>query len=220
MITTKNLLVEFIGTFTLIFVGIASIVVNAGLVGVALAHGLAIAVMVSAMGYVSGGFFNPAVVVGGLVGGKISLIDSIAYIITELIGGAAGAFAVKVIFPAAMVDAVKLGTPMLASGVEFLPGILMELIMTFFLVIVVYGTAIDPRGPKPVAGLIIGLTITLDIIVGGPITGGSMNPARTFGPAIVGGYWTDHIVYWIGPLAGAILAALCYTKIIGKDAEK
>ena len=85
-------------------------------------------------------------------------------------------------------------------------GILMETILTFFLVLVVYGSAIDPRGPR-IGGLFIGLTVTLDILAGGPVTGASMNLARTFGPALVGGYWTGHLVYWIGPLLGGVLAA-------------
>lgn len=219
MASVKNLVVEFIGTFALIFVGISSIVVNAGLVGVALAHGLAIAVMVSAMGYVSGGFFNPAVIAGAMAGGKISPKDGLAYIIAQLLGGVVGALAVKVIFPSAMYEPVSLGTPMLASGINTFSGTLMELITTFFLVLVVYGTAMDSRAPK-MGGLFIGLTITLDILASGPITGGSMNPARTFGPALVGGYWTDHIVYWIGPIAGGVLAGLVHTHLIGKQETK
>lgn len=216
---THHLIVEFVGTFCLIFIGISSIVVNAGLVGVALAHGLAIGVMVSAMGYISGGFFNPAVTVGAWVGGKIQLPDALAYIVVQLLGGVLGAFAVKAIFPPAMYLAVSLGTPMLAANITTGGGILMEAIMTFFLVTVVYGTAIDSRAPK-LGGLLIGLTITLDILAGGPITGGSMNPARTFGPAVAGGYWTDHIVYWIGPMIGGACAGFLYTRVIGREGMK
>ena len=207
---------EFIGTFTLIFVGVSAICNDAGLVGIALAFGLALAVMISAMGHISGGHYNPAVTVGALVGGKISPQDAFAYIIAQLLGGYFGALAVKAIFLPAIWQAHHLGVTMLAPGVNILSGILMEIILTFFLVLVVYGTAIDKRAPK-VGGLFIGLTVTLDILAGGPITGGSMNVARTFGPALAGGYWDNHIVYWIGPLIGGALAGFVYSKIIGRE---
>jgi MIP family channel proteins len=207
---------EFIGTFALIFVGVSAICNNCGLVGVALAHGLTIAVMASAMGHISGGHFNPAVTVGALVGGKIKTGDAVAYIVVQLLGGFIGALAVKAIFPAAVYEAVSLGTPLLANDVSVVSGIILESILTFFLVLVVYGTAIDARAPK-VGGLFIGLTITLDILAGGPITGASMNPARTFGPALAGGYWDNHIVYWIGPLIGGVLGGTVYSRWIGKE---
>ncbi len=213
---SQKVVAEFIGTFTLIFAGVASICASASLVGVALAHGLALAVMISAMGYISGGHFNPAVTIGALAGGKISWKDAVAYWIAQLLGGVIGALAVKAVIPASMFEPVKLGTPMLAADVSSGAGILMELIMTFFLVLVVYGTAIDGRAPK-VGGLFIGLTVTLDILAGGPFTGASMNPARTFGPALAGGYWTDDLVYWIGPLLGGVLAGLLWSRFFAKE---
>jgi len=217
MSVTQKLLAEFIGTFTLIFIGVASICIGSGgLTGVALAHGLAIAVMVSALGYISGGFFNPAVTVGAWVGGHIDSKNALRYIIAQLAGGYAGALAVKATIPANLIDAVKFGTPMLSPDVSMGAGILIELILTFFLVLVVYGTAIDSRAAK-VGGLFIGLTITLDILAAGPLTGASMNPARTFGPALAGGYWNDHIVYWIGPILGGALAGIVHRYILGKQ---
>ena len=215
MNTTQKLAAEFIGTFTLIFIGVSSICVNAGLLGVALAHGLAIAVMIAAMGYVSGGFYNPAVTFGAWVGGKIGTKNAILYAAAQLSGALAGALAVRAVFPASMVELFKLGTPMLAPDVGIGAGILMELILTFFLVLVVYGSAIDSRGPG-MGGLFVGLTITIDILAGGPMTGASMNPARTFGPALAGGYWENHLVYWIGPMLGGGLAALVYKKFLAK----
>lgn len=212
----QRLAAEFIGTFALIFVGVSSICVNAGLVGVALAHGLTIACMVSAMGYLSGGMFNPAVTFGVLVAGKIKMQDAVAYIIAQLLGGFIGAIMVKIVFPPSMYEAVSLGTPMLASGIDATGGIIMECILTFFLVLVVFGTAIDSRAPK-LAGLFIGLTVTLDILAGGPVTGASMNPARTFGPALAGGYWEHHYVYWIGPLLGGMLAGVLHKQLLGKQ---
>ena len=212
---TQKLFAEFVGTFALIFVGVSSICANAGLVGVALAHGLTIAVMISAMGHISGGHFNPAVTVGALVGGKIKIGDAVPYIIVQLVGGVLGALIANSLFPMAVIESAKLGTPLLADGIGVAAGIKMEAVLTFFLVLVVYGTAIDPRAPK-MGGLFIGLTITLDILAGGPITGASMNPARTFGPAVVGGYWDNHIVYWIGPLIGGALAGLFYRYVFEK----
>ena len=213
---SQKLTAEFIGTFTLIFVGVSAICANAGLPAIAFAHGLAIAVMISAMGHISGGHFNPAVTAGALAGGKIRSADAVAYIIAQLAGGTVGAFAAKAIFSESAVQANSLGTPMLGTGVSMGAGIAMEIILTFFLVLVVYGTAIDNRAPK-LGGLFIGLTITLDIFAGGSISGASMNPARTFGPALAGGYWENHIVYWIGPVIGGVLAGLVYSKFLGKE---
>lgn len=213
---SQKVVAEFIGTFTLIFAGVSAICASASLVGVALAHGLALVVMISAMGFISGGHFNPAVTIGALVGGKISRKDAVAYWIAQLLGATFAAFAVKMVVPAAVYEPLKLGTPMLAPDVSAGAGILMELIMTFFLVLVVYGTAIDSRAPR-LGGLFIGLTVTLDILAGGPFTGASMNPARTFGPALAGGFWTDHLVYWIGPLLGGVLAGLLYSRFLGKE---
>ena len=213
---SQKALAEFIGTFALIFIGVCSICVNAGLVGVALAHGLTIAVMVSTFGHISGGHFNPAVTLGALVGGKIKVNDALVYMVMQLVGGVVGALFAQRIVPEPLVTAASLGTPMLAPNISMYSGILMEAIMTFFLVASVFGTALDNRAAK-VGGLFIGLTITLDILAGGPITGASMNPARTFGPAIVGGYWNNHIVYWIGPLIGGAAAGLLYSKHVGKQ---
>lgn len=212
----QRLAAEFIGTFALTFVGISSICVNAGLIGVALAHGLTIACMASAMGYISGGMFNPAVTIGVLVGGKIKMQDAVAYILVQLLGAFIGAVMVKIVFPPSMYEAVSLGTPMLAPGIDAIGGIVMEIFLTFFLVLVVYGTAIDARAPK-LAALFIGLTVTFDILAGGPVTGASMNPARTFGPALAGGYWAGHYIYWIGPMLGGVLAGFVYKQFLGKQ---
>ena len=216
MKNSPKLLAEFIGTFALVFIGVSAICNDAGLVGVALAHGLTIAVMVSAMGHISGGHFNPAITLGAFVGKKISLNESIRYVVAQLLGAILAAFLVKIIFPSFAWGSVKLGTPMLSSTTDFGTGVVMELILTFFLVLVVYGTVIDARAPR-VGGLFIGLTITLDILAGGPLTGASMNPARAFGPALVGGYWDQHLVYWIGPLLGGALAGFVYPRWLGKS---
>lgn len=200
---------EAIGTFALIFVGIGAI--NAAgndLVAVALAHGLTIAVFVSATGHISGGHLNPAVTLGALVGGKIKPFDALLYWISQLGGAYLAGLACLAIFDRGV---VVTSTPQLAS-VSATQGVVIEAILTFFLVFVVYGTAIDPRGPK-IGGLAIGLTVTLDILFGGPLTGAAMNPARVFGPALAAGFWSGHAVYWIGPLIGGAVAGALYKTL-------
>lgn len=210
----KACVAEFVGTFALIFVGVGAIANlagdHAGLVGIALAHGLTIAVMVSATGAISGGHLNPAVTFGLLIGRKICASRALAYWISQLLGATAAA---AIMLSVGGITAVSNGTPDLAPKVSVLTGILVEAVLTFFLVFVVYGSAVDSRAPK-IGGLAIGLTVALDILIGGPITGAAMNPARTFGPAFVSGHWTNHIVYWVGPLIGGLLAGLIYGRFL------
>lgn len=216
MTLSQRVTAEFIGTFTLIFAGVASICINGGLVAVAFAHGLALVVMITALGHISGGHFNPAVTAGVFAGGKISGKDALAYIIAQLLGAVVGALAVKAVIQPAVYEAVKLGTPMMSPDLGFGAGIFLELILTFFLVTVVFGSAVDARAGRW-GGLFIGLTVTMDILATGPLSGASMNPARTFGPALVGGYWDGHLVYWIGPILGGVIAGLVYTRWLRKE---
>ena len=143
---------------------------------------------------------------------------AIAYWISQLLGAViAGIFLVNLLGTPLQSGAeiVAAGTPDL-SGVGPVKGILIEAVLTFFLVFVVYGTAVDPRAPK-MGGLAIGLTVTLDILFGGPLTGAAMNPARTFGPAVASAHWNNHLVYWIGPLLGGALAGLVYGNFLIKQ---
>ena len=204
----RKLAAEFVGTFTLIFIGAGSIITGSTIVGIALAHGIAIAVMVSALGHVSGGAFNPAVTAALWVTRRLKTQEALAYVGVQLLGGLAGA-AVLLVFPEALRDATDGGTPVLGAGVNFAQGTIIEIVLTFFLVIVIFGTALDHRGPS-IGGLAIGLVITMDIFAAGRLTGAAMNPARALGPAIVNGQWDDHLVYWIGPIIGAVLAGLLY----------
>jgi MIP family channel proteins len=205
---------EAIGTFALIFIGIGAIYANPGLLGVAFAHGLTIAVMVSATGHISGGHLNPAVTLGALVGGQIDLKGAISYWVSQLAGATIAAFVCLALFSKEIVIA---GTPQLGPNTSPMAGIVIEAIVTFFLVFVVYGTAIDPRAPK-IGGLAIGLTITLGILFAGPLTGGAINPARVFGPALAVSFWNAHYVYWIGPMIGGALAGITYkTFLMGKS---
>ena len=220
---------EFIGTFTLILVGAGSIIAThdmggaAALVAIALAHGFAIATMASAFGAVSGGHFNPAVTLAMLLGGHIKLRRAASYMIAQLAGAVAGALALAYLFFPTAWRAAQLGTPMLASNVTGLQGMFIEAILTFFLVIVIHGTAVDKRAPK-VGALFIGLTITMDILLGGPLTGAAMNPARTFGPALASWLagapynpWAGHLVYWIGPFLGAGVAQMVYAQFFHEE---
>ena len=195
-------LAEAVGTFALIFIGIGAIkAAGNDLLAVAFAHGLTIAVFVSATMAISGGHLNPAVTFGLMLGGKIRPGDAAAYWISQLLGATAAAWTCCWLLGQ---DAVVKGTPRLSEGVSMGQGIAVEAILTGFLVLVVYGTCVNPRGPK-IGGLAIGLTVALDILFGGPLTGAAMNPARTFGPAVAAGVWSDHAVYWIGPLLGGAL---------------
>ena len=214
----KQCVAEFIGTFALCFVGILAIHHDPGLLGVALAHGLTIAVMASAFGAISGGQFNPAVSVALLVAGKMDAMRAVAYIITQLVAATAAGVLIIAVTGEAGKGIVAAGTPDLATNVTQFQGIITEAVLTFFLVVVIFGTAVDSRAPK-IGGLAIGLTVTLDILAGGPISGAAMNPARTFGPALASGHWNNHIVYWIGPLIGGALAGLIYGRFLIKESK-
>jgi MIP family channel proteins len=222
---TKKCAAEFIGTFALIFIGVGTISHNPGLLAIALAHGFTIAVMVSATGAISGGHLNPAVTFGLWVGGKIDSKGMVAYWIAQLGGACAAAYLLLFLFTGQLdptgrplaSSIIASGTPDLASqGVSFVQGVVIEAVLTFFLVFVVYGTAVDARAPR-IGGLAIGLTITLDILFAGPFTGGAMNPARTFGPALASGHWKNQGIYWLGPLLGGGLAGLIYGRFLIKQ---
>ncbi len=181
------------------------------LIGVALAHGLAIAVMVIAVGHISGGHFNPAVTAAALFARKIRLELGALYILFQLLGAVAGSFLLVAALPSDWWEPVHLGTPAVRDGFDPAKAVLVEAVLTFFLVFVIFGSAIDKRNPaSPVAGLAIGLTITADILMGGPLTGAAMNPARAFGPALLSRTWDLQHVYWAGPILGGIIAGLVY----------
>jgi aquaporin Z len=216
---TQKLVAEFIGTFALIFFGAGSICAyqymhsnsDLSLLGVALAHGLAIGIMVSAMGHISGGHYNPAITIGVWVTKRLTTIDAILYWVAQLAGATGAAFLLKAVIPDDTWRAVALGTPELARDFPVWAGMALEAVTTFFLVLVVFATAIDEKGAfKAIAGFGIGLTITIGILVAGPLTGGALNPARFFGPALAATHWAHVGVYWIGPLAGGFLAGLLY----------
>jgi aquaporin Z len=202
---------EFIGTFALIFVGAGSIAFARTLTDIALAHGLVIAVFVSAFGFISGGHFNPAITLGVLVTRRISLALACFYWVVQFGAAAVASLALKWVLPSAIETQSKLGVPTLGAGIGTGAAVAVEAILTFFLVIVVFATAIDERGAfQQIAGLAIGLTITFDILMGGVLTGAAMNPARAFGPQLVGDHWDHFWVWYVAPFAGGAIAACVY----------
>jgi MIP family channel proteins len=224
----QRLFAEFIGTFTLIFIGAGSICADRylsttgqsgiGVLGIAVAHGLAIAIMVTAIGHISGGHFNPAITLGFWVTKRLGTVKSVFYWVSQLFGATAAAYLLSVIVPESIWRPVALGTPDLAADFTRWHGMLLEGLTTFLLVFVVFATAVDAKGAfNKIAGFAIGLTITMDILLGGPLTGAAMNPARAFGPALVAHHWTNHGVYWVGPLLGGILAAVIYDRAFLRD---
>jgi MIP family channel proteins len=204
---------EFVGAFALTFVGVGAIVATGGrdLLAIAVAHGLVIGVMASAVGHISGGHFNPAVTLGFLVTRRMAGSLAVVYWVSQLSAALLGAALVKWLLPDGLTDAVKLGAPALGHGAGPGAGFVLEIVLTFLLVWVIFATAADPGGAfKSIAGLAIGGTITLDILIGGPFTGAAMNPSRAFGPQLVQNVWSDAWVWYAGPLIGGVLGAFAY----------
>jgi MIP family channel proteins len=220
----KAAVAEFVATFALIFVGAGAVIVASSgqldLVGVALAHGLVLAVMVSVTGHISGGQVNPAVTIALWAAGKIGTQRGAVLIVAQLVGAVMGALLLRYVVGSGSFDGGGAGAPALAPGLAVGKGIVLEAILTFFLVFVVFGTAVDDKGPwNKTAGFTIGLTIAFDILAFGPLTGAAMNPARWFGPALVGGIWDDALVWIVGPIAGAIIAGVLYTAVLLRGRE-
>ena len=218
------LIAEALGTFLFFFVGMGAVVLgqhagdNGGLLGVALAHGLALGVLVSSLGAVSGAHFNPAVTFGVWVAGHISAALAAGYVAVQLAAAVVAGLALRFIFPESSWEPVAIGTPALGDGIGAGAGIAIEAILTILLLLAVFGTAIDRRAPK-IGGLAIGLAVTADILMGGPLTGAAMNPARWFGPAVASGVFDDWYVWWIGPLLGAAVAAAAYRYAFAERAD-
>ena len=222
----RHFVAEFVGIFALVFIGGGAIAMTrytnggAGLLEVALAHGIALAVMVSATMRVSG-HLNPAVTLGFLATRRIELYMAGVYLLAQVFGAVLAGYALRGLLPGDVFDAVRGGGQQIALDVSFVQAFFLEFIATFFLVFVVFGTAVDPQSPK-IGGLAIGLTIAADILAIGPLTGGSMNPARSFGPAVASGVFEGQLVYWLGPIAGGVAAAFLYDLLFlprGPEAE-
>ena len=215
---TRALIAEGLGTFWFFFIGAGAIITAAisdgTLLNIALAHGITLAVAVSAFGALSGAHFNPAVTFGLAVAGRHPWARVPTYWLAQLVGGLAAGFALRYVFDYALaaIDKTHLGTPALTT-ITPLEGIVVEAVLTIFLVWAVYGTAVSPLAP-PIAGFGIGLTVMTDILLGGPLTGAAMNPARWFGTAVPAGFFDNWYVYWIGPLLGAAIAGVLIRYVL------
>jgi len=217
--TLRLLTAEFLGTFGLVFFGAGAIITDqarngaVGLLGIALAHALALSIGVTMCMRISGGHLNPAVTFALWLANKIEARTGLFYILAQLAAAVVAAFALQALFPGNAGQVTGLGVPRIASDIGFTSAILIEAILTFFLVSAVFGTAVSPDAP-PVGGFGIGLTLIFAILAGGPLTGAALNPARAFGPALVAGEWVGHAVYWIGPLLGGAVAALVWGRLL------
>ena len=226
---TQKLVTEFLGTFALVFFGAGAVCMDfhlrasggIGPLGIALASGLAFAVMISALGHISGGHFNPAITIAYWVTRRLSTLESLAYWGAQLAAAVAAAFFLKMVVPDDIATNVFLGTPELMRDFPRWSGMALEGMATFFLVLVVFATMVDEQAAsRSGAAFAIGLTLTLGILVAGPMTGGALNPARAFGPALVSNHWLNWGIYWVGPLGGGFLAGLLYdTLYIQKGIE-
>ena len=211
---------ELVGTFYLVFAGAGAIILDAHtgggvtLLGIAAAHGLALSIAVSITIPISGGHLNPAVTLAMLATKRIAAGKAGGYVAAQLLGATLAGVLLKGFYPAQAVAKSNLGTPALGPGVTFAQGVVIETILTFLLLFTIFGVAVDPRAPQHITGFCIGLTVAFDILAGGPLSGASMNPARTFGPALVAGFWANHLVYWIGPVLGGLLGAFLYQGLI------
>ena len=207
---TKSLIVEFVGTFALIFIGAGAVAIDiGGLIGAAFAHGFVVVAFIYAYGHISGTHINPAVTLGLLIAGEIEFIAAIGYWIAQFLGGLLGAVLLNAVLP----NPSDLGVTILTEGVTPVQGLVIEIVLTFFLVSTIFSTAVNGKAGD-FAGIAIGFVLIACILMGGPLTRAALNPARTLGPAIVSGNYADIWLYFVGPCVGAILAALLYIGVL------
>jgi len=215
----RPLAAEFIGVALFVFLGAGSVVANGvttgglGAVGIALTHGIAMGLIVSATLSISGGHMNPAVTFALWVAKKIDAKMAGLYVVAQLLGALLGAALLPRVFPKPSVQAMSYGTPQLSSLTTMANGVAFEAVLTFVLVSAVFGTIVSRQAPK-VAGWGVGAAILVCALVGGNASGAVMNPARAFGPAIVSWTLPGQVVYWAGPLLGALIASLVWTRVL------
>ena len=204
-----RLLAEFLGVFFLGLASVGAITNDADLTGVALSQGIAIFIAISALAHISGAHFNPAVSIALAATKRIPLLDASAYVVAQLIGAASAVAVINMAFGGIA------GLPALGDGVDVTTGLVVEAIATFILMMVIMGVAVDSRGTFAiVAGLPIGLAISMDILWSSSLTGAAMNPARWFGPALISGDMSNAIVWIVGPIVGALLAVFVYDLVM------
>ena len=231
LVNPRNWFAEAIATYALVFFGPLAIILSVvafgdglsieSIIMIALAHGAAVGLMVYAFGHISGAHINPAVTIPMMITKKISVADGIGYIIFQLIGAVVAAFSLKAILPeiGAKVNFGTQGGPSELLNNSVMAGITVEIILTFFLVTVIFLTAVHKKAPAGIHGISIGGMVFLLHLVGVPLTGASMNPARTFGPAVVSGFWELHWLYWVAPIIGGIIAGVIMNYIFVNNAE-
>jgi MIP family channel proteins len=216
---TRALTAEFLGTFTLVFIGAGAVVSDnasggqVGLLGVALAHAMALAVMVTAALRISGGHLNPAVTLAVWLSRRLSSSHALFYVVTQLVAAVVAAMLVKALFPAGAGVLTAYGVPRVDGEVSLAQAIVIEAVLTFMLVSAVFGTAVSSQAPA-VGGFGIGLVLLFAILVGGPLTGAALNPARAFGPAVAANDWYAQVAYWAGPLLGGAVASLVWSRVL------
>lgn len=231
LVNPRNWFAEAIATYALVFFGPLAIILSVVVFGdglsiesiimISLGHGAAIGLMVYAFGHISGAHINPAVTIPMMITKKISVADGIGYIIFQLIGAVVAAFSLKAILPeiGAKVNFGTQGGPSELLNNSVMAGITVEIILTFFLVTVIFLTAVHKKAPAGIHGISIGGMVFLLHLVGVPLTGASMNPARTFGPAVVSGFWELHWLYWLAPIIGGIIAGVIMNYVFVNKAE-
>lgn len=219
--TWQKYLAEGLGTFVLVFVAAGSVLTNylgggsLGIVGVALATGFALAAMIYATSHISGGHLNPAVTVAMWATGETKSMTAVMYIVAQLVGAVVAALLIQVIYTTVSPQ-FYLGDAMLGNGITWQMGILVEALLTFFLVWTIFATIVDKRATPGFGGLMAGLVLAIGIMIGANFTGGALNPARSFGPALVSSHWEFHYVYWVGPLLGGLVAGLSHHYLLRK----
>jgi aquaporin TIP len=215
----RRSLAEGVGTFALVFIGVGSVAsayypdAKYGVLGVAIAHAVVLSVMITATMAISGGHLNPAVSIGLFVARRTNASTTGSYIVAQLVGAVLAALAARSLYPISVMHASMNGTPTIANSLQLGQAVAIEAILTFFLVSAVFGTCVNTEAPK-VGGFGVGLVLLFDILVGGPLTGAAVNPARAFGPALVAGQWVAHAVYWVGPILGGVTAALLWEHVL------
>ncbi|MFQ5712881.1 MAG: MIP/aquaporin family protein [Candidatus Scalinduaceae bacterium] len=220
---------EFLGTFMLVFVGAGAICADyylkmaggqgIGILGVSAAFGFVIVAVVYAISYTSGAHINPAVTISFWISKRMDANTAVFYIMAQLLGAVIAAYFLKVLFPDA-VSTVFLGTCVVGDGVSTGRSIFMEAVITFLFVFTIYATVVDRRSSKALAGIAIGLAFFFGVLVGTPISGGALNPARVFGPAIASGHFDNQFVWWFGPIIGGVVAGLAYDYLLSEKATK
>jgi aquaporin-4 len=231
MVNPRAYLAEAIATYALVFFGPLSVIIavsfgesltTQSVLFISLAHGGVIALMIYAFGHVSGAHINPAVTIPMMITRKIGITDGIGYIISQIIGAITAAATLKVILPelGAKVNFGTQGGPSDLLNKSAESGFAVEAILTFFLVLVIFMTAVHKKASPGWAGFTIGGMVFLIHLVAIPLTGASVNPARTFGPALISGFWEFHWIYWAAPILGGIIAGLIMNYVYVKKAEK